>query len=81
MKELFPQEDPIAQKTCRTCFHRQRWCLGPVRVGQYCGVRSSGRTHNGLLKIKVTNRACGFYTEERRYSSPLHGNNSLTKDE
>lgn len=66
MTELFPEETPRTKKTCRTCANRQRWCLGPVRVGQYCGVRSSGRTSNGLLKIKVTNPACGFYKEEKK---------------
>ena len=62
--ELLPFEKPNDGKTCRHCAHRQRWCLGPVRIGQYCGVRSSNRTHNGLLKIKVTNPACGFYKKE-----------------
>lgn len=32
---------------------------------KFCGVRSSGRTSNGLLKIKVTNPACRFYKEEK----------------
>ena len=64
--ELFSVEVPNAGKTCQTCANRQRWCLGPVRVGQYCGVRYSNRTHNGLLKIKVTNPACGKYKEEEK---------------
>lgn len=29
-------------------------------------IRRSSRTHNGLLKIKVTNPACGFYKEDNR---------------
>lgn len=66
MSELFQVENPNANKTCRTCMYRERWCLGPVRVGQYCGIRSSGRTSNGLLKIKVTNPACGFYKGEQK---------------
>lgn len=66
MGELFPEDNPNANKTCRTCVNRQRWCLGPVRVGQYCGARLSKKTHNGLLKIKVTNPACGFYREEEK---------------
>ena len=66
MSTLFQFENPNANKTCRTCANRQRWCLGPVRVGQYCGVRLSGRTSNGLLKIKVTNLACRFYKEENK---------------
>ena len=64
--ELFRIENPNEGKTCRTCAHRQRWCIGPKRIGQYCGVRHSGRTFNGLLKIKVTNRACDKYKEEER---------------
>ena len=49
-------------KTCRTCANRQRWhCDGSII--QYCGVRKSNRTFNGLLKIKVTNEACELYKE------------------
>jgi len=66
MTELFPEETINANRTCRTCANRQRWYIGPVRIGQYCGVRFSKRTTNGLLKIKVTNPACGFYKEERK---------------
>ena len=65
-EELFRIENPNEGKTCRTCANRQRWCLGPVRVGQYCGVRHSGRTHNGLLKVKVTNSACYKYKEDEK---------------
>lgn len=51
--------------TCRTCKHRQRWQADyETRVTQYCEKRKSGRTHNGLLKIKVTNPACGYYEKE-----------------
>lgn len=46
--------------TCRTCEYRQRWECGG-RVIQYCSVRRSKRTFNGLLKIKVTNQACMLY--------------------
>lgn len=38
-----------------------------ARVIQYCGVRKSNRTYNGLLKIKVTNPACMAYEEGLNY--------------
>ena len=47
-------------KTCRHCAHRQRWQCGGSII-QYCGVRKSKRTRNGLLKIKVTMAACELY--------------------
>lgn len=43
--------------TCRHCEHRQRHQCG-CSIIQYCGVRKSNRTENGLLKIKCTNKAC-----------------------
>jgi hypothetical protein len=49
--------------TCRECEHRQRWQCGG-RVIQYCGKRKSNRTGNGLLKIKVTNTACGLFKKQ-----------------
>ncbi len=59
--ELFPDEPK--QKitlTCRSCEHRQRWHCNSVIV-QYCGIRRSNRTQNGLLKIKCKDKACGMY--------------------
>ena len=53
-------------KTCRTCKNRQRWECGQMTI-QYCGVRKSNRTYNGLLKIKVTNPACEAYKEGKNY--------------
>ena len=50
-------------KFCRTCAHRQPWECGQ-RTIQYCGIRKSNRTINGLLKIKVTNPACELYKNE-----------------
>ncbi len=49
--------------TCKTCEHRQRWDKGwnSVRIFQYCGVRTSNRTQNGLLKIKCKNKSCHLY--------------------
>lgn len=43
--------------TCRHCENRQRHQCGGSII-QYCGVRKSNRTYNGLLKIKVTDKAC-----------------------
>ena len=57
-KEMF---EPVVY--CRTCAHRERWQCGG-RVIQYCGVRKSKRTYNGLLKIKVTNPACELYLQK-----------------
>ena len=59
---------PFPGKTCRTCAHRERWDCGnsTTRIIQYCGKIKSGRTRNGLLKIKVTNPACSLYKEVHR---------------
>jgi hypothetical protein len=58
--------DPIEQnsKTCKTCCHRQRWEFNS-KVFQYCGVRKSNRTSNGLLKIKCKTKACNLYNEQQ----------------
>lgn len=51
--------------TCRTCKNRERWKADyETKATQYCGKRKSNRTHNGLLKIKVTNPACWLYEKE-----------------
>jgi len=58
--ELFesePQRKGVNLDTCRHCEHRQRHQCGGSII-QYCGVRKSNRTENGLLKIKVTDDAC-----------------------
>jgi hypothetical protein len=46
--------------TCNSCEHRQRWECNS-KVFQYCGVRKSNRTDNGLLKIKCKDAACPLY--------------------
>jgi hypothetical protein len=53
-----------SKKTCRSCEHRQRWQCGGSVI-QYCAVRKSKRTDNGLLKIKVTDAACPLYKKEK----------------
>lgn len=67
MEDLFDGygyvEQKMPDKTCRTCANRQRWQCGGSWI-QYCGVRKSKRTFNGLLKIKVTNPACELYKKE-----------------
>ncbi len=64
--ELFDKVDDKFQSkpklTCNTCEHRQRWQCNSVIV-QYCGVRKSKRTDNGLLKIKCKTESCPLYKE------------------
>lgn len=54
------KETTLNTNTCLTCEHRQRWEYGS-KVIQYCGVRKSNRTNNGLLKIKCKDVACPLY--------------------
>jgi hypothetical protein len=56
-QNLFEVPEVKITDTCRHCEHRQRWQCGGSVI-QYCGVRKSNRTDNGLLKIKVTDKAC-----------------------
>lgn len=65
-ESLFNTDDYITNpgKTCRHCEHRERWKCGGSVI-QYCGVRSSGRTFNDKLKIKVTNQACGKFEQNK----------------
>ena len=60
--ELEPIESTNNGLTCNTCEHRQRWKCNS-KVFQYCGVRKSNRTSNGLLKIKCKNPACRQYEQ------------------
>ena len=62
---LFSPENPALLNrhdtdTCLSCVNRQRWECNS-KVFQYCGIRKSKRTSNGLLKIKCKTRACGLY--------------------
>ena len=68
MKDLFDSygiiEPKKPDKTCRTCMYRTRWQYSDsASINQYCTMRDSNRTQNGLLKIKVTNKACALYKE------------------
>jgi len=62
--ELFPLPDAkpllVDGLTCNSCEHRQRHECNS-KVFQYCGVRKSNRTANGLLKIKCKTDACPLY--------------------
>lgn len=58
MSELFAKEaDSKPIRTCKDCEHRERWECGS-KVIQCCGIRKSGSTVNGLLKIKCNLPAC-----------------------
>jgi len=59
MEKLFEieQQIPEIKNTCMDCEHRQRWECNS-KVFQYCGIRKSNRTNNGLLKIKCKDDAC-----------------------
>ena len=66
-KDLFGNETANGTKpvlgaglTCNGCEHRQRHQCNS-KVFQYCGVRKSNRTDNGLLKIKCKTVACPLY--------------------
>jgi hypothetical protein len=62
--ELFSIEDIRSigndTPTCNSCEHRQRWECNS-KVFQYCGIRKSNRTDNGLLKIKCKTVACSLH--------------------
>lgn len=67
MKTLFNLSDfdkELPKTTCRTCEHRQRWDFNG-KVFQYCGIRKSNRTSNGLLKIRCKDLSCDFYKEDK----------------
>jgi len=58
--ELFEVEKQEIKNTCKDCEHRQRWECNS-KVFQYCGVRKSNLTNNGLLKIKCKDKACPLF--------------------
>ena len=61
MLELFTIETKKPSGlTCNSCEHIQRW-ESNSKVFQYCGIRKSNRTGNGLLKIKCKDAACQLY--------------------
>lgn len=46
--------------TCKDCINRERWQCNS-KVFQYCSVRKSKRTDNGLLKIRCKDKACRLF--------------------
>ena len=65
--KLFEIEEtaPKVTNTCKDCEHRQRWECNS-KVFQYCGVRKSNRTNNGLLKIKCKDAACAAFEPQKK---------------
>lgn len=64
---LFNEEETKGKNsanTCRECEHRERWQFNNTVI-QYCGIRKSNRTDNGLLKIKAKNVACEVFLKEK----------------
>lgn len=58
-----PEKKEESTETCRTCKNRQTWQCNS-KAFQYCGIRNSNRTSNGLLKIKCKNKACELYEND-----------------
>lgn len=56
--------------TCNSCEHRQRHQCNS-KVFQYCGVRKSNRTDNGLLKIKCKTAACSLHKHYKKTFAEL----------
>ena len=48
---------------CGNCKHRERHQCNS-KVFQYCGIRKSNRTNNGLLKIKCKDKACELFKKK-----------------
>ena len=62
MKQPNLFEPKEIKETCRDCEHAQRWTsANHDKAFYYCGVTTSGRTDNGLLKIKLKDKACGKF--------------------
>jgi len=56
-------EHPAPQRKCGTCKHIQRWECNSKHFF-YCGVTPSGRTENGLLKVKRKTQVCAAWKSE-----------------
>ena len=61
--DIPPTLPSVPENTCKNCKHRQPWQCG-LRVIQYCGIRRSNRTNNGLLKIRCKDGACKMFEKE-----------------
>ena len=64
-EDLKPKDQIAVLLTCNSCEHRQRHQCNS-KVFQYCGIRKSNRTNNGLLKIKCKTTACALYKSETK---------------
>lgn len=62
LEELSPS---LAKNMVPKCAYRQRWSVGN-RTIQYCAIRASNRTFNGLLKVKVGDPACDGYIKIKK---------------
>jgi hypothetical protein len=57
-------------KTCRTCDNRVRHEYS--KSTYYCKAHESGRTANGLLKVKANQPACIRYTNQDNQNNHLN---------
>ena len=60
---LFDVDKIPSSKTCKTCKNKIFIQYYSGKKFWYCSVRKSGRTENGLLKIRLKNSACSFHKE------------------
>ena len=60
-------KDLHTYNTCRTCVHRIRYELNyhSNKVVQCCKLQPSKRSNSGYKVIKVTDKACMYYQQEK----------------
>lgn len=56
--------EAMANHYCRQCGNLLRTCGKPKNAILYCQVRKSGRSKNGLLKVKSNQPACILFTNQ-----------------
>ena len=63
--EIIERTEKGQNPRCRTCIHRKRYALNEYsnKVIQCCELQRSGKSNSGFKKIKVTDKACGYYKE------------------
>jgi hypothetical protein len=57
-----PVFQPVINR-CKDCNHHQGLCYGS-KIIYYCKTRSSNRTNNKMLKIKLKNPACKWFIQK-----------------